>query len=169
MYICLHNAENRGKSEEPLDKSASAFTQRPSVPLQFVDMDYTKPCCKNWSFYRTSYHDRFHFPFSFLSLSLSQSPSCFLFVILSCAVLWYDMHLLPHLLLTSLQSPLTLHLATTLSSLSSLPLQRMGEHSALWLFLIPDSLFYVFFTWPKLLSSKWLTEFPLQHHWQPFE
>lgn len=89
MYICLHNAENRGKSEEPLDRSTSAFMQRPWAPLQLIDMDYTKLCCKHWYFYCTSYYDKFNFLFSFPSLSLAWCPSCFLFVILSYAGLWY--------------------------------------------------------------------------------
>lgn len=89
MYICLHNAENRGKSEVPLDKSASVFMQGPSVLLQLIDMVYTKPCCKHWYFYRTSYYDKFRFLFSFPSLSLAWSPSCFLFVVVGYAGLWY--------------------------------------------------------------------------------
>lgn len=83
----------------------------------------------------TNFVSFFHFPpYPWPDLHLASS---LLFSVMQA----YDMHLLPHLLLllTFLQSPLTLHLAKALS-LSSLPLQVMGEHSALWFFLIPGGL-----------------------------
>lgn len=169
MYICLHNAENRRKSEEPLDKVPvpswrghqchcsllTWITQNHAVSTDTFTVSLTM----------TNFISLFNFPpYSWPDPSLASS---LLFSVMRA----YHTHLLPDLLLllTSLQSPLIFYSAKALSSLSSLPVQLMDEHSGLWFFLIPGNLFSVFFTWPKLLSSKWLTEFFLQHYWQPLE
>lgn len=161
MYICLHNAESRGNSETQ-DRRPSAFMQKASAPLELTAIDCKKPCWKYWCFYCTSYYDKFHFPFSFPSLFLA-SPHL-------ASSFYSQLHRFMIALIATL---------AVASRIISIPINiSFGQDSvfpfflaftALRFFLIPSGLFLAFFTWWTLLSSKWLTAFPLQHHWQPLK